>query len=87
MGWWMGCVRPPYPYPFHASSSDSSNAPKRLLIASEYEPYSMTAKLHQYMAGSANIVVHSPYLQVGSDTSVGVRFEGLIVGGGRLCRW
>ncbi|KAL7412032.1 Gcd10p family-domain-containing protein [Mrakia frigida] len=35
-----------------------------LVIASNYEPYSIIEKLTKYLAGSANIVVYSPYLQV-----------------------
>ena len=36
----------------------------RLIIASNYEPYSIIEKLSKYIAGSANIVVYSPFLQV-----------------------
>ncbi len=35
-----------------------------LLISSEYEPYSIIERLDPYLAGSASIVVHSPYSQV-----------------------
>ena len=36
----------------------------RLIVASQYEPYSIVEKLVSYLAGSAHIVVQSPYLQV-----------------------
>ncbi|KAF9567796.1 Gcd10p-domain-containing protein [Agrocybe pediades] len=35
-----------------------------LLICSEYDPYSIIEKLSPYLAGSASIVVHSPYSQI-----------------------
>ncbi|KAH9897769.1 Gcd10p-domain-containing protein [Cubamyces lactineus] len=35
-----------------------------LIIASEYDPYSIIEKLYPYLAGSASIVVHSPHVQV-----------------------
>ncbi|KAG8851242.1 tRNA (adenine(58)-N(1))-methyltransferase non-catalytic subunit trm6 [Tulasnella sp. 330] len=38
-----------------------------LLVATEYDPFSVVEKLVPYLAGSANIVVHSPYLQVLAD--------------------
>ncbi|OCH89722.1 Gcd10p-domain-containing protein [Obba rivulosa] len=38
-----------------------------LLIASEYEPFSIIEKLTPYVAGSANIVVHSPFVQIVTD--------------------
>ncbi|EJD03817.1 Gcd10p-domain-containing protein [Fomitiporia mediterranea MF3/22] len=38
-----------------------------LLIASEYEPFSIVEKLCPYLAGSASIVVHSPHIQVLSE--------------------
>ncbi|KAI8990630.1 Gcd10p-domain-containing protein [Trametes punicea] len=34
-----------------------------LIIASEYDPYSIIEKLYPYLAGSASIVVHSPHIQ------------------------
>ncbi|PWN51780.1 Gcd10p-domain-containing protein [Violaceomyces palustris] len=34
-----------------------------VIIASPYEPFSMIQRLRPYLGGSANIVVHSPYLQ------------------------
>lgn len=36
----------------------------RLIIASEYDPFSILQSLSPYLAGSASIVVHSPYVQV-----------------------
>ncbi|OSD03317.1 Gcd10p-domain-containing protein [Trametes coccinea BRFM310] len=35
-----------------------------LIIATEYDPYSIIDKLYPYLAGSASIVVHSPHVQV-----------------------
>ncbi|KAI0720061.1 Gcd10p-domain-containing protein [Cerioporus squamosus] len=35
-----------------------------LLIASQYDPFSIIDKLYPYLAGSASIVVHSPHVQV-----------------------
>ncbi|KAI9057742.1 Gcd10p-domain-containing protein [Trametes sanguinea] len=35
-----------------------------LIIATEYDPYSIIEKLYPYLAGSASIVVHSPQVQV-----------------------
>ncbi|KAH9849238.1 Gcd10p-domain-containing protein [Lenzites betulinus] len=35
-----------------------------LIVASEYDPYSIIEKLYPYLAGSASIVVHSPHVQV-----------------------
>ena len=36
----------------------------RLLIASEYEPFSIVEKLCKYLTGSASIVIQSPFIQV-----------------------
>ncbi|KAG9007838.1 tRNA (adenine(58)-N(1))-methyltransferase non-catalytic subunit trm6 [Tulasnella sp. JGI-2019a] len=38
-----------------------------LLVATEYDPFSVVEKITPYLAGSANIVVHSPYLQILAD--------------------
>lgn len=38
----------------------------RLIVVSEYEPFSMVDRLAPYLGGSASIVVHSPHLQVHS---------------------
>ncbi|KAI0778806.1 Gcd10p-domain-containing protein [Trametes elegans] len=35
-----------------------------LIVASEYDPYSIIEKLYPYLGGSASIVVHSPHVQV-----------------------
>ncbi|KAI0714889.1 Gcd10p-domain-containing protein [Earliella scabrosa] len=35
-----------------------------LLVASQYDPFSIVDKLFPYLAGSASIVVHSPHVQV-----------------------
>ncbi|KAH9923664.1 Gcd10p-domain-containing protein [Fomitopsis serialis] len=34
-----------------------------LVVASEYDPFSILQQLSPYLAGSANIIVHSPYIQ------------------------
>ena len=49
--------------------STFSNLSWSLLVASEYDPLSIMEKLSAYLAGSAPIVVHSAYLQVGSMLS------------------
>lgn len=36
-----------------------------LIVASEYDPFSIVEKLYPYLAGSAPIVVQSPHIQVG----------------------
>ena len=41
-----------------------------LLVASQYDPLSILEKLTPYLAGSASIVVHSPYVQVRMCLSV-----------------
>ncbi|KAF7972594.1 hypothetical protein HWV62_17398 [Athelia sp. TMB] len=38
-----------------------------LIVASEYDPYSIVEKLYPYLAGSAPIVAHSPSLQILAD--------------------
>jgi len=38
-----------------------------LVVASEYDPFSILQKLSPYLAGSANIVVHSPHIQIVTD--------------------
>ena len=35
-----------------------------LVVASEYDPYSIIESLSRYLSGSAPIVVHSPNIQV-----------------------
>ncbi|RXW22686.1 hypothetical protein EST38_g3160 [Candolleomyces aberdarensis] len=44
-----------------------------LVIASEYEPFSIIERLFPYVAGSAPIVVHSPYVQILSDLQTRLR--------------
>ncbi|PKI82831.1 Trm6p [Malassezia vespertilionis] len=46
-----------------------------LLVASPYEPYSIIHRLAPYLAGSANIVVHSPYLQPLAEVQARLRAE------------
>jgi hypothetical protein len=36
----------------------------RLVVASEYEPFSIVEKLSPYLGGSASVVVYSLHLQV-----------------------
>lgn len=38
-----------------------------LIVASEYEPYSVLEALFPFIAGSASIVVHSPHMQILAD--------------------
>ncbi|KZT08696.1 Gcd10p-domain-containing protein [Laetiporus sulphureus 93-53] len=38
-----------------------------LVVASEYDPFSMLERLSPYLAGSASIVVHSPHIQIVAD--------------------
>lgn len=38
---------------------------RSLIVASEYDPFSIVEKLSPYLAGSASIVVQSPHVQVG----------------------
>ncbi|KZP25277.1 Gcd10p-domain-containing protein, partial [Athelia psychrophila] len=44
-----------------------------LIIASEYDPYSIVEKLYPYLAGSAPIVAHSPSLQILADLQAKTR--------------
>lgn len=46
---------------------------RRLLVASQYDPFSILHKLHPYLAGSASIVVHSPQVQTLSDLQAKLR--------------
>ncbi|KAH9947122.1 Gcd10p-domain-containing protein [Amylocystis lapponica] len=38
-----------------------------LIVASQYEPFSILEKLSPYLTGSASIVVHSPHVQILAD--------------------
>ncbi|CAL1694467.1 unnamed protein product [Somion occarium] len=44
-----------------------------LIVASQYDPFSILEKLMPYLAGSASIVVHSPYVQIVSDLQAKLR--------------
>ncbi|KAJ7786619.1 Gcd10p family-domain-containing protein [Mycena metata] len=44
-----------------------------LIVASDYEPFSILEKLVPYLAGSASIVVQSPYAQILSDLHAKLR--------------
>ncbi|KAL0951615.1 hypothetical protein HGRIS_008296 [Hohenbuehelia grisea] len=46
-----------------------------LLIASEYDPNSIIEALGKYLGGSANVVVHSPYVQIMSDLQATLRWS------------
>jgi len=47
-----------------------------LIVASEYDPFSIVEKLYPYLAGSAPIVVHSPHGQVSRNRDL--PFDGLL---------
>jgi len=44
-----------------------------LIVASQYDPFSILQKLRPYLAGSASIVVHSPQVQILSDLQAKLR--------------
>ncbi|KAJ3535809.1 hypothetical protein NMY22_g6316 [Coprinellus aureogranulatus] len=44
-----------------------------LVIASEYDPYSIIERLSPYLGGSAPIVVHSPHVQILADLQTRLR--------------
>jgi len=44
-----------------------------LIVASEYDPFSIVEKLYPYLAGSAPIVVQSPHGQVLADLQARIR--------------
>lgn len=44
-----------------------------LIVASEYDPFSIVEKLYPYLAGSAPIVVQSPHGQVLADLQAKIR--------------
>ncbi|KAG5647727.1 hypothetical protein DXG03_008450 [Asterophora parasitica] len=44
-----------------------------LIVASEYDPWSILEKLSPYVAGSGSIVVHSPHIQILSDLQTQMR--------------
>ncbi|KAF8578320.1 Gcd10p-domain-containing protein [Ramaria rubella] len=46
-----------------------------LLVSSEYEPYSIVEALEPYLAGSSNIVVHSPHIQILANLHTKLRAE------------
>ncbi|KAI0046621.1 Gcd10p-domain-containing protein [Auriscalpium vulgare] len=46
-----------------------------LIVASEYDPFSILERLSPYLNGSANIVVHSPHLQTVSDLQTTLRLR------------
>lgn len=45
----------------------------RIVIASEYDPWTVLEKLVPYLAGSASIVVHSPHVQILVDLQLRMR--------------
>ncbi|RPD57093.1 Gcd10p-domain-containing protein [Lentinus tigrinus ALCF2SS1-6] len=44
-----------------------------LLVASQYDPFSIIDKLYPYLGGSASIVVHSPHVQVVTNLQTQLR--------------
>jgi len=44
-----------------------------LIVASEYDPWSILQKLVPYVAGSGSIVIHSPHIQVLADLQTQMR--------------
>ena len=44
--------------------SESETMFESLIIASDYEPYSILERLVPYLSGSASIVIHSPSIEV-----------------------
>lgn len=57
-GEFEGCDR------FLQFTESSYSHPSRLIVASQYDPWSILERLSPYLAGSASIVVHSPQVQV-----------------------
>lgn len=45
----------------------------RLVIASQYDPWSILERLYPYLGGSASIVLHSPQVQILSDLQAKLR--------------
>lgn len=41
-----------------------------LIVASQYDPFSILKTLSPYLGGSASIVVHSPHVQVRNDSAI-----------------
>ena len=56
---------PHWPLPYTLTLTDL----ERLIVASEYDPWSILERLFPYLAGSASIVIQSPNAQV---LSVGI---------------
>ncbi|TFK19974.1 Gcd10p-domain-containing protein [Coprinopsis marcescibilis] len=46
-----------------------------LIIASEYDPSTIIERLSHYLAGSASVVVHSPYIQIVANLQTKLRHE------------
>ncbi|KIO22383.1 hypothetical protein M407DRAFT_216590 [Tulasnella calospora MUT 4182] len=51
-----------------------------LVVASEYEPFSIIERVEPYLAGSGSIVVHSPYLQTLTDVHQKLRAKPQFLG-------
>ncbi|KZT54804.1 Gcd10p-domain-containing protein [Calocera cornea HHB12733] len=47
-----------------------------MIVVSQYDPYSIVNRLGQYLGGSANCVLHSPYSSVLAETQLKLRQEG-----------
>lgn len=48
---------------FESQRADHPPRPRSVILATEYEPYSVLSTLLPYIAGSASVVVYSPHLQ------------------------
>jgi len=45
----------------------------RLILATQYDPFSIIEKYTQYLGGSANLVVYSPHSQILADLQTKLR--------------
>lgn len=45
-----------------------------LIVASQYDPFSILEELSPYLGGSASIVVHSPQVQVRNDSIILIHY-------------
>ena len=55
------------------SGSRAAHTLSSLLVASQYDPFSIVDKLYPYLGGSASIVVHSPHVQVVTNLQTQLR--------------
>ncbi|KAG5638385.1 hypothetical protein H0H81_000281 [Sphagnurus paluster] len=54
-------------------NGEFDSLPPSLIVASEYDPWSILQKLVPYVGGSGSIVVHSPHIQILSDLQTQMR--------------